>query len=461
MGEPLARALGDFVAGVRFCHLPPQAVQVAKTGIIDCIGVSIAGSREPPVQILRRALTTDSQEGEATLLGSIGGMRTTAAEAAWINGTAGHVLDYDDVARGHPSVVIVPAILAEGEVLDASGADIIAAYVAGYEVWMELMQRERGSYQLKGWHHTSVLGALAATGACANLRRLNPEQATHALGIAAAQASGVVASHGTMAKSFQVGKAAHAGVLSARLARLGMTASPEVLDHERGFLKAISPKGDVDIGTSPDRLGIDWHVCKHGLSIKRYPVCYCAHRAIDAMLGLSELRSLRPDQIERIEASLSELHATILINHLPDSGLAAKFSVEFAIVSALLAGDVGLRQVNDKFVRRGDVQDLMRGVTVVTNKNYDPDAPGFSMYDQVRIFLKSGEVLESEKVRYARGHAKRPLAPGDLKRKFMDCVAAGDPELDGEALFDMLQQLETLPSCRGLTQARCATAATC
>ena len=131
-----------------------------------------------------------------------------------------------------------------------------------------------------------------------------------------------------------------------------------------------------------------------------------------------------------------------------------------AIASALVAGDVSLQQVNDKFVRRSDVQDLMRRITVVTNENYDPDEPGCSMYDQVRVFLESGEVLESEKVRYARGHAKLPLAPGELRRKFMDCVAVGNPELDGEGLLQMLQQLETLPSCRVLTEAHCTTAVT-
>ena len=452
MGKPLARALGDFIAGLQFHHLPPQAVQTARTGIIDCIGVIVVGNEEPPVRILRRALTTNAAQGEASLLGSRDRVRTTAPEAAWINGAAGHVLDYDDVAIGHPSVVIVPGILAEGEVLDAGGAEIIAAYVAGYEVWIELVRRERGNHQIKGWHPTSMLGALAATAACANLRRLTAEQSTHALGIAAAQACGITASYGTMAKSFQVGKAAHTGVLSARLAALGMTASPEVLDHDRGLLKAISPAGDVDTSTSPNQLGIDWHICKRGLDIKRYPVCYCAHRTIDAVLGLTGRTPIPPEQIERIEATLSEIHATILINHLPQAALAAKFSVEFAIASTLVAGEVSLKQLNDEFVRRSDVQDLMRKVTVVTNQDYDPNEPAFSMHDQVRIFLKNGEVLESEKVRYARGNARLPLAPGDLERKFMDCVAVGNPELDGKALLGMLQQLETLPSCRLLTQ---------
>ena len=143
-----------------------------------------------------------------------------APAAAWINSTAGHVLDYDDVAFGHPSVVIVPAILAEAEALAASGADIVTAYIAGYETWMELVTRERDNYQMKGWHPTPLIGAVAAAAACANLRRLNATAATSALGLAAAQASGITASYGTMAKAMQVGKAAHTGVMSARTRRV-------------------------------------------------------------------------------------------------------------------------------------------------------------------------------------------------------------------------------------------------
>ncbi len=453
VGKPLANVLADFVCGLQFCSLPSAAVQVAMNGIIDCIGVTVAGSHEQPVQILRRGLAASAPQGEATILGSKGGMRTSAAEAAWINGTAGHVLDYDDVARGHPSVVIVPAVLAEAEALDAGGTDILTAYVAGYEVWMELMLRERGSYQMKGLHHTPIIGALAAAAACAKLRHLSAKQTMHALGIAAAQASGIVASHGTMAKSFQVGRAAHAGVLSARLADLGMTASPYVLDDERGFLKAISPEGDVDIVTIPDRLGVDWHICDQGLSFKRYPVCYATHRTIDATLGLVEQRPIAVDKIEKIEAMLSDIHATVLVNHLPQSCLEAKFSVEFAVASALVAGNVGLQQVNDEFVCRGDVQKLMGKVRVLTNQNYDPDLAWGSVHDQVRIYLHGGTMLESEKIRYARGNSRLPLARDDLKRKFVDCVAFGNSDMDGAALFDRLQQLESLPNCHLLSEA--------
>lgn len=456
VAKALAQALGEFAAKLRFDSLPAGAIRTAKTGLIDCIAVMVAGGAEPPVRILRRTLGALGGVPEATLC--LGAERMPAPEAAWVNGAAGHVLDYDDFARGHPSVVVVPAILAEGEALDASGADIVTAYVAGYEVWMELVTRERGNYQMKGWHPTPLIGALAAAAACANLRRLDAAATTAALGLAAAQAGGITASYGTMAKSMQVGKAAHTGVLSARMAGEGMTALPEVLDHEQGFLRAVSPAGDVDVQSAP-RLGERWHIIEHGLSIKRYPVCYCAHRAIDATLGLMARQPLKPEEIDTMEVSLSRIHATILKHHRPATGLAAKFSAEFAVAASVLAGNVGLQEVNDAFVNRRDVQQLMQRVTVVTNENYDPEAPGFALWDQVRVFLKDGRVLESEQVRHALGNARRPLGTDDLRRKFLDCIAVGDPGLDAEQLFRDLDELEHLASCRALAARRRAPAA--
>jgi 2-methylcitrate dehydratase PrpD len=375
--------------------------------------------------------------------------RMPAPAAAWINSTAGHVLDYDDVALGHPSVVIVPAILAEGEALNASGADILTAYAAGFETWMELITRERDNYQMKGWHPTPLIGALAAAAACANLRKLTAAAATSALGLAAAQASGVTASYGTMAKAMQVGKAAYTGVLSARMAASGMTAAPDALDHERGFLRAISPAGRVDLDSLP-QLGVRWHSVERGLSIKRYPMCYCAHRAIDATLGLKAQRAISLDEIEAIEVMLGKIQAATLKNHRPATGLEAIFSAEFAVAAALVAGNVGLAQVSDEFVRRADVQALIARVTVVANEDYDPAWPAMSRFDQVRMRLMNGETITSDPVYRALGDAQRPLAPAELTAKFLDCFAAGKAAADAANVLEDLKRCEELTSCRAL-----------
>jgi 2-methylcitrate dehydratase PrpD len=442
----LTEDLGRFVADLSFERLPKDAIEVARTGFIDCIATMIAGAGDPAPQLLRRAL--HPTDGEATLYFT--GERSPAPEAAWINGTAGHALDYDDVAslRGHPSTVLVPAIIAEGEALGASGRSMLAAYVAGYETWAELAWRDPGHHHRKGWHPTGIFGPIAAAAACASLRRLDADGSTRALALAASQSSGTMANFGTMTKPFHAGRSAHSGVMSARLAEIGFTASPDALEHPQGFLSAVSPAGEVD-RESPRR-GSDWWITKYRLGIKKYPACYCTHRALDAMLELLARHPLKPEQIERITVSLSDTHALILRNHEPQTGLAAKFSIEFAMSAAVIGRRAGLAEYTDDFVRRSDVQKLMRRVGIETNQNYDPDVSGASAYDQVSVDLVGGGSIESERVARAKGHADRPLTDAELFEKFRTCLDAGGARIASEVLFDRLRRLEDL-SARELT----------
>jgi len=443
---PLTSDLGGFVADLSFQQLPPEAIDVARTGFIDTIATMIAGSRDEAPQLLKKALSPPP--GKATLYFT--GETAPAPEAAWINGTAAHALDYDDVAvRGHPSTVLVPAILAEGEELGSAGSEMIAAYVAGYEVWAELSWRDPHDQRPKGWHPTGIFGAVAAAGACARLRGLDARQTAMALALAASQAGGLMANFGTMTKPFHAGRAAHAGLVSARMAEAGFTASADALEHPSGFLTAVSPEGKVDRET-PAALGNPWHIVKNRLSIKKYPACYAVHRTVDGILDLLKERPVEPDDIAHITAEISDTRAMILRNHQPQTGLEGKFSMEFAMAASVIAGRASLAEFTDGFVRRPDVQALMQKVTVATNKNYDPEISGAAVYDQVRIELTSGETLESAQVRRARGAAELPLSDGELFEKFGTCLEAGRAGIAPEVLFDRLKNLERL-SARELT----------
>ncbi|MBN8902209.1 MAG: MmgE/PrpD family protein, partial [Rhodospirillales bacterium] len=283
-----------------------------------------------------------------------------APEAAWINGTAAHALDYDDVAlRGHPSTVLVPAILAEAEALDASGADMLTAYVAGYETWAELFRRDSGLLHQKGWHPTGLYGAVGAAAACAKLHKLDAETAAIAIALGASQAAGLMSNFGTMTKPFHAGKSAHAGIMAARLAKAGFTANTDALEHPQGFLHAISPTGTEDREGAP-RAGTEWAILTQGLGIKKYPTCYCTHRAIDCVLDLVATTPIAPEQVAKVTVGISDYFATVLRNHQPDTGLAAKFSIEFAMASGIVAYSVGLRELTDGFVQRPDLQAPMR-----------------------------------------------------------------------------------------------------
>src|SRR6201994_1952298 len=310
----LTQSLGRFVADLSPNRLPEEAARVARMGFIDTIGPIVPGRNEDSVRILTGTLAPG--DGPATL--TFGDRKAPAPEAAWINGTAAHVLDYDDVAlRGHPSTVLVPAILAEAEHLGASGSDMITAYVAGYETWAELFRRDSGLLHQKGWHPTGLYGAVGAAAACAKLRKLDATKSAIAIALGASQAGGIMSNFGTMTKPFHAGKSAHAGIMAARLAEAGFTANTDALEHPQGFLHAISPTGTED-RTSEPKAGREWAILKQGLGIKKYPTCYCTHRAIDCMLDLVQNSSIKAEEVEKISVRISDYFSTVLRNHQPE-----------------------------------------------------------------------------------------------------------------------------------------------
>jgi 2-methylcitrate dehydratase PrpD len=442
----LTKHLGSFVAELSPNRLPEEAARVARMGFIDTIGTMIAGRNEDSVRIMTETLAPG--DGPATL--TFGDRKAPAPEAAWINGTAAHALDYDDVAlRGHPSTVLVPAILAEAEALGSSGADMITAYVAGYETWAELFRRDSGLLHQKGWHPTGLYGAVGAAAACAKLRKLDAEKSAIAIALGGSQAAGLMSNFGTMTKPFHAGKSAHAGIMAARLAEAGFTANTDALEHPQGFLHAISPAGGED-RTSEPKAGKEWAILSQGLGIKKYPTCYCTHRAIDCMLDLVRNSPIKADQVDKITVNISDYFSTVLRNHDPETGLAAKFSMEFCMASGIVAQRVGLRELTDDFVQRSDIQALMKKVEIVTTTEHDPELPGAAPRDQVTVKLTDGRVIEGEPVARATGHPSRPLSDQQLYDKFADCLDAGQSPIPAEVLFKRLSAIQSI-SARELT----------
>jgi aconitate decarboxylase len=426
-----------------------EAARIVRTGFIDAVATMIAGRDEPVVGIVRKFVAARrSAAGEARVL--FGAERASAADAALINATAAHALDYDDVALGgHPSAVLVPAVLAEGEHLDASGADALRAYLVGYEVWAELLSREPDAYHLKGWHPTAVMGTVGAAAAVAHLHQLSPAVCRNALAVAASMASGLVANFGTMTKPLHAGRAAACAIEAVRLAAMGLSAAPDAFEHPAGFLAALSPKGRAERERAASGLGRQLRILDSGLSIKKYPMCYSAHRVIDALLDLAKAHDLKPQDVERVDATVGAAQASMLRNHTPTTGLEAKFSLEFAVASALVARKVGLAQLTDAFVAQAPLRALMGTVRIATVDTHCPIEPVFALNDRVVLELRDGRKLDSGEIRFARGNAKLPLREEELEAKFLDC-ASGANDFDAKALYRALNKLGEQGSLRTL-----------
>lgn len=448
----LTEELARFVADPGLATLPPAAVEIAKSGFIDAAGVLVRGQTDATVQIARHYATQTGQMSVAESSLFFGKERGSSEAVTLINGIACHIHDYDDVGlRAHPSAILVPAILAEAERLKKSGADALRAYIVGFEVWAELNAREPGDLHVKGWHPTSTVGTLGAAAAAASLAGLDMPKARNALAIAASMAAGVVANFGSMTKSFQVGRAAACGVQAARLAASGMTGSPDALEHHAGFLAAMSPLGDANLADPVFPIGKALRLVENGLSFKKYPVCYCAHRVIDAVIDLAKARDIKPADVDSVDVRIGATQHSMLRNATPQTGLEAKFSIEFAVAAGLVSRTVGFDELETDYVRRPDIQGMMTKVTVEDDPSICPVEPAFSMNDRLVIKLKNGLRVDSGDIRFSRGHARLPLGPGELKQKFLDCCR-GSNELNADTLFDKLNNLETLPDMGQLPQ---------
>ena len=442
----ITRDLGAFAAELKFEQIPAAALDVIHTGFADCVGVMLAGRDEPPTQILTQVLAPPP--GPATLV--FGARTASATDAAWINGVAAHALDFDDVAlKGHPSTVLVPAILAEAQELGSSGKDMIVAYAVGYEVWAELARRDPEHYHTKGWHPTGILGSIGAAAACASLHKLNAEQCAMAISLGASQSAGIMANFGTMTKPFHAGRSAQSGVLAARLAKAGFTSSLDALEHPQGFLSAVSPGTRFDV-SSPVEAGKNWKLTVSKLSVKKYTLCFCTHRALDGMLDLVAEKKFKPEEIESISARTSLRNTKVLRNHHPQTGLEAKFSMEFAMASCVVAERAGLTELVDEFVLRKDVQDLIKKVSVQADETEHPNLPGYSPFDQVTVKLKNGQVIKSREVVAVRGGPDLPLSREHLWSKFEDCARVGNAEFSALSLFDALMSLEKVANVSDL-----------
>ncbi|MEI4741749.1 MmgE/PrpD family protein [Rhodococcus erythropolis] len=362
-GDPLV-PLVIAAAELRFEHLPDDVVSVASRNILDTVGVALAGATEPVTEIMRKALMVDDTgSGRCRLWGTV--TTGSAIDAATINGTAAHALDFDDWAPGsgvHPSAPIVPAVLAAAEELGSSGSEVLTAYLAGYETQERLGLSVSPSHYELGFHTTGTIGTFGAAVAVAHLSGASPRQMSTALRVAATQAAGLKSMFGSMGKPMHAGRAAAAGLLSARVAMHGFVASNDSVLGAQGFTDTHSTgRDDTWLRTGFDR----WLVRE--TRIKAYAACFGTHAAIGAALSLREEPSFDVATIERIDLDIPRICVGVCTIEAPATVLEAKFSIAFVIASALVHGAAGVAQFTEASLADDAVQGLARRVKLHTN----------------------------------------------------------------------------------------------
>jgi 2-methylcitrate dehydratase PrpD len=347
----IAGSLAERIATVRYDALPPEAVHWAKVAILDTIGCTLAGSTEPCARIVDRVATGGASGGACLIFGT--DRSTGQLDAALINGTASHALDYDDVSNtmgGHPSAPILAALFALAQTQAVDGRAFIAAFVAGYETETRIARGVNFHHYEKGWHPTATLGVFGATAACSHLLGLPADRIAVALGMAASFASGIKANFGTMTKPLHVGHAARNGLLATLLAADGFTANPGAFEHKQGFLLVFNGAGNFDADAMLRDWGAPWDIVQPGVGIKQYPCCGSTHSALDAMLMLVREHDLTPAQVERVDSFTHPRRLAHTDRPDPNSELDAKFSVQYCLARALTDRAIKLEHfIGDSF----------------------------------------------------------------------------------------------------------------
>lgn len=355
--------LAAWVAGVEDRDIPEIARRWATDAVIDWFAVTLPGSLEPLSRKLAD-LAIEEGAGPGRLIGR--SEKVSLLNAALVNGAASHALDYDDVntrMMGHPTVPVVPALLAIAEGRKVSGAEFLTAFIAGYETECLTVEMIGLSHYDLGWHTTATIGTLGAAAAAARLLGCSAEQTEHALGLAVAQAAGLKSMFGTMAKPFQVGKASMNGLLAARLAMKGMTARTDAIECAQGLAATQSRT----FAARPVRPGGNESFAVEENLFKYHAACYLTHSPIEAALRLRQDHGIGPADIDRVTVTVGEYTPTVCNIPDPATGLEIKFSLRHTVAMALAGLDTAaLGSYTDEIANDGALVDLRNRVTVET-----------------------------------------------------------------------------------------------
>jgi len=415
----LTQRLAEFVINTRTSDIPADVMDASRDALIDTVGCALAGSLDEVAEISLRYVRDLGSRREASIWGTH--VATTMAEAAFVNGIFGHALDFDDVhasVHGHPSTTMIPAALAAGEAVGASGKDVLAAYAIGLEVGGKIGIALGSGHYHQGWHATATTGVFASTAVAARLLKLNVDQCRNALGLAASQASGLLRNFGTMTKPFHAGHAARCAVQSALLARAGFTADVSIFDGTDSFLGTYAEKNGQPLEALLAQFGKTWEAITPGISFKRWPCCYCNHRAIGALLPMITQHGIRASEVQAVEIGFPPGTDTALIHTDPKTGLEGKFSIEYVAAATLLDGKVGIDTFTDVMVNRPDVRALMQKVRryrIEDSKMYS----GAVGYNDLLIRTTHGEFKAREE--RAPGSPQWPMSAAERDEKFLDC----------------------------------------
>jgi 2-methylcitrate dehydratase PrpD len=442
------RRLAEFIAGLTFEALPDAVVAQACNVIMDTVGCALGAWRDDPEKAaIARKLALSFASRQVACLWGGAGARADSALAALANGILTNAADFDDTHKRaliHTGSVTVPPAFAVAEERGLDGPAAITAVVAGYEVAVRVGMAVMPTHY-RFWHSTATNGTFGAAAAAARALGLDAERTQMALGFAGTQAAGLNTffDSGDFTKSLHPGKAGFNGVLSARLAALGATSPPTMLEHEKGYLQAYSlePK----LAALTDGLGSRWEILQNG--VKPFPSILASHSAIQATLDIVTEHDVKAGDIASITNETYETVKTHFSAKTVDTSMAARVSVPYCVAVAALDRRVGQAQFAPQRITAPDVRELLTHTEVVAVPELTALYPE-KFPARVTITLKDGRKLTATHL-FPKGDPQAPLSPSEIEAKFFDNASARLAKTEARELAGLIR---ALPAAKNLSR---------
>jgi len=431
--------------------IPTKVLNIAKSCIIDTCGVAIAGSTTSSAKNIHAVVTESFRDGHCTVLGRTNTLNVFGAALA--NGVSAHALDFDDNCYAgivHGSAVVLPSVLAVAQENSSSGNELLYSFIAGLEAQFAVAKAFSNDIYDRGWWTTSILGVIgSAAGAC-KLLNLDKEATSHALALAIVGGGATRSVRGTDAKHYYCGLAAERGVTAAKLALNGATGPLNVFEDLNGIKKVFN--GDKFENKYIDMIGEEFSILEPGIDIKKYPVCYASHAAVDGVKELIDLNNIHSSNIKKIICTVPPVVASNLTFPNPANRTEAQFSLEFAIATIIEHGSLDLTHLEDKFVKSSRLKRVSELVCMkvsnlpkekIDNKCICPE------WAEVEIMTNDGSCYKIF-VGAPVGSANRPLPEKLLYRKFSECLTFAKTDINTKKLYERLLNIDQIENSKAL-----------
>jgi aconitate decarboxylase len=445
------RDLARFVAALRFQHIPAAVVEHIKVCILDGLGVALFGAGLPWTDHVREVTRAEGATSVAGFWGTP--YRGSVAQAALVNGTAGHAFEMDDIHKEsivHPNSLACPVALAFAEAAGGmTGRDVLTAIVAGYEVGTRVGSAATMALFLRGFHPQGTSGVFVAAATAGRILGLSAEQMQHALGIAGSMGSGLMAAQeGAMVKRLHAGRAAESGVRGALLAQRGFTGISDVLEAGYGgFLSSFSGRPNAERLTQG--LGSVWETAEVGF--KLYPSVTSIHTALDALDSVMKEQGLRAEDIERVSVGCS--HMTFVHTawpYRPAGVTAAQMNLFYGLAMIALHRDASVRQYDERNLADPAAMAFIDRISAYEDEGLESMGAPFRHAARLQLTTRDGRTFHHERLA-RRGSPEDAVGAAEIERKFFSNVSRVLAPANANRLRDIVMRLETLDTTADLT----------